>query len=300
MPKSKMHADEFDIDTPLVGRLVATQFPQWAGLAISPVRSSGTDNAMFRLGNELAVRLPRIGWAVGSVHKEQRWLPMLAPLLPLPIPVPLAQGEPGEGYPSPWSVCRWLEGENPTLEGLREPSEAATDLARFVVALQGIDVPGEALAGLSGFSRGVPLAQRDESTREAITALHGELDTEAVTAVWEAALHAPAWQGRGVWVHGDLQAGNLLARNGRLSAVIDFGGLNVGDPAVELIVAWNLFDAPSRRVYRAVLGVDEATWTRGRGWALSVALIALPYYRHTNPAIVAASWQTIEAVLSDA
>lgn len=172
MPKSKMHADEFDIDTPLVGRLVATQFPQWAGLAISPVRSSGTDNAMFRLGNELAVRLPRIGWAVGSVHKEQRWLPMLAPLLPLPIPVPLAQGEPGEGYPSPWSVCRWLEGENPTLEGLREPSEAATDLARFVVALQGIDVPGEALAGLSGFSRGVPLAQRDESTREAITALH--------------------------------------------------------------------------------------------------------------------------------
>lgn len=289
-----MHADEVDTDVSLVRRLLTAQFPQWADLPIEPVPSAGTDHALYRLGDDMAVRLPRIGWATGQAEKERQWLSKLGGQLPLAIPVPLAKGTPGESYPWDWSVYRWLEGESATIERIANPCEAATDLAHFVTALQRIDPAGGPPAG-----RGVPLAMRDTSTREAIAALRGMIDVHTVTAVWEGALGTPVWHGPPVWVHGDLLPGNLLVEQGRLSAVIDFGGLGLGDPACDLMVAWGLFSGESRDVFRVALSVDDATWARGRGHALSWALIFIPYYLDTNPLGVAAALHTIDEVLAD-
>jgi aminoglycoside phosphotransferase (APT) family kinase protein len=299
MPASKMHVGEVDTGVSLVGRLLATQFPQWADMSIEPVPSAGTDNAIYRLGDDMAVRLPRIEWAIEQVQKEHEWLPRLAPLLPLDIPVPLAMGTPGEGYPWHWSVYRWLEGEEATVETIADMRQAATDIARFILALQRIDTTGGPTPGSHNFGRGAPLATGDARTREGIASLSTEFDAEAVTEAWEAALQAPVWQGPPVWIHGDLKPGNLLVQQGRLSAVIDFGGLNVGDPACDLIIAWNLFSAETRDLFRAALAVDDATWARGRGWALSIGLIALPYYRTTNPVLAEISRRSIAEVLAD-
>ena len=299
MSAGQMHADEVSTDASLVRRLLGAQFPAWAGLPIEPVASAGTDNAIYRLGEDMAVRLPRVDWAVGQVEKEHRWLPELAAFLPLAIPAPLGKGMPAEGYPWQWSVCRWLEGENATIERLADPRQAATDLAHFVAALQRIDPAGGPAAGAHNSFRGVPLAMRDQPTRAALAALTGTLDTGAAAAAWDAALRVPAWRGPPVWLHGDLHSGNLLARRGRLSAVIDFGCLGVGDPACDAMVAWTLFSAEARDAFRKALAVDDATWARGRGWALSVALIALPYYQSTNPEIVARAKHTIDEVIAD-
>jgi aminoglycoside phosphotransferase (APT) family kinase protein len=294
-----MHADEVDTDASLVRRLLAAQFPSWAGLPIEPVPSAGTENAIYRLGTEMAVRLPRIHGDTGQVDKLHQWLPTLAELLPLTIPVPLAKGEPGEGYPWHWSVYPWLEGENATPERIADPGQAATALGQFVAALQRIDPAGGPSPGQHNFFRGVPLAARDSHTRTAIEALHGVLDTDAATAAWDAALQVPAWHGPPVWIHGDLQTGNLLARGGRLSAVIDFGGLGVGDPACDLITAWDLLSAETREVFRTAVRVDDATWARGRGWALSIGLIGLPYYLDTNPEFVRYARRLIDETLAD-
>jgi aminoglycoside phosphotransferase (APT) family kinase protein len=299
MPVGRMHVDEVDTDVSLVGRLLAAQFPQWADLPIEPVLSTGTDNAIYRLGDDMAVRLPRIHGATGQVDKEHRWLPRLAPLLPLAIPIPLAKGTPGEGYPWHWSVYRWLEGQNATIERIADPCQAARQLAQFIAALQRIDPTGGPHPGQYNSYRGVPLAMRDSQTRAAISSLDGMLDTGAVTAVWEAALNAPLWSGPPVWIHGDLQGGNLLVQQGRLSAVIDFGCLGVGDPACDLIVAWSLFSGESRDAFRAALPVEDATWARGRGWALSQALIFIPYYLDTNPVGVADARRVIAEILAD-
>jgi aminoglycoside phosphotransferase (APT) family kinase protein len=290
-----VHADEAAIDAPLVRRLLATQLPHWADLTIERVPSAGTDNAIYRLGDDMAVRLPRTKWADGQVEREQRWLPRLAPHLPLAIPTQLAVGVQGEGYPWKWAVYRWLEGDNATHERIPDLGQAATDLARFIAALQRIDPTG---GPREGRSRGVPLADRDGPTRDAIAALHGVLDTDAVTSHWEEALRAPVWPGPVVWLHGDLNEGNLLARDGRLSAVVDFGTMAVGDPACDLMVAWTLLSADTREVFRAALPFDDATWMRGRGWALSWALIVLPYYKDTNPALCRIAEYTIGELLA--
>ena len=210
------------------------------------------------------------------MDKEHRWLPKFAPHLPLSIPAPLAKGTPGEGYPWHRSVYHWLEGENATIGRIADPRQAATELARFIAALQRIDPTNGPPPGEHNFFRGVPLATRDAQTRAAVASMHGTLDANAVTAAWGAALQAPAWDGPPIWIRGYLQSGNLLAREGRLNAVIDFGGPGVGDPPCYLMVAWNLLSAETRGVFRAALPVDDATWVRGRGWALSVALIAPP------------------------
>jgi aminoglycoside phosphotransferase (APT) family kinase protein len=290
-----MHPDEFAVDTGLVRRLLRAEHPEWAHLPLCPVQSAGTDNALFRLGDDLLVRLPRIHWAVDDVAKELRWLPRLTPL-PLQIPAPVAAGGPGEGYPWPWSVYRWLDGEEGTPDRIGNLTEAAVTLAEFVRALHRVDPAGGPRPGPGG--RGVPLATRDGATREAIAALGHRIDAEAVTAEWEAALAVGEWDAPPVWVHGDLTPRNLLVVEGRLAAVIDFGGLGVGDPAVDLIPAWNLFTGEARRVYRQESDVDDATWARGRGWALSIALIALPYYLESNPVITADSWRVIDQLLT--
>jgi len=299
MTAGKMHANEVYVDASLVGRLLAAQFPQWADLSIKPVHSAGTDNAIYRLGEDMAVRLPRIEGAIGQVDKEHQWLQKLAPYLPLAIPDPLAKGTPGEGYPWQWSIYRWLKGETAIIERIANPGQAARDLAQFVAALQRIDPADGPAPGAHNSFRGVPLSTRDSETRAAIASLDGMIDIGAVTAAWDAAIQAPVWHGSPVWIHGDLSPLNLLVEGGWISAVIDFGCLGVGDPACDLQVAWNFFSAQTRDVFHAALSVDDATWARGRGWALSVGLIALPYYQSTNPVLAGIARRAIAEVLAD-
>lgn len=298
MPPTRMHADEVPTDASLVRRLLAAQFPQWASLAIAEVESAGTDHALYRLGPDLCVRLPRIPWATGQADKEGEWLARLAPRLPLRIPVQLAKGQPGEGYPWQWTVCRWIEGEAVTTARIDDLPEAARQLAGFIQALQAIDATGAPDATRPG-SRGAPLATRDAATRAAILQLGGMLDTTQAMQAWEAALAAPVWDQAPVWLHGDLLAGNVLVHQGKVTAVIDFGALGVGDPACDLVIAWSLFSGESRHAFRQALGADDAIWARARGHALSQAVIFIPYYLHSNPLGVAhARWQ-LDAVLSE-
>ncbi|WP_104786373.1 MULTISPECIES: aminoglycoside phosphotransferase family protein [Streptomyces] len=289
-----MHEDELDIDVSLVGRLIAGQFPRWAGLPLRRLESSGTENAMFRLGADKVVRLPRHPRAVEAIAHELRWLPRLGPALPVGAPEALGRGEPGDGFPWPWSVYGWLDGRNPVPGALEEPALLAEDLAAYVTALRRVD----ASDGPPGY-RGVPLASRDSFMREALAQLAGRIDTAVVTKVWEEALSAPEHTGPPVWAHGDLMAGNLLLTGGRLSAVIDYGTVGVGDPAVDLIGAWCLLPAAARGVFRESVGAGEAEWARARGWALSIAVIALPYYWDTNPPVAANSRYVIAEIAAE-
>ncbi|MEU7257311.1 aminoglycoside phosphotransferase family protein [Streptomyces rimosus] len=286
------------VDDGLVRRLVAGQFPRWAELPVRRFPSGGTVNAMFRLGDDMAVRLPLTRGGAADVSLEQEWLPRLAPRLPVAVPEALAAGEPAEGYPWPWSVYRWLAGENPVAGALDEPVLLAEDLAGFVAAMRDVALPGAPAA-----YRGGPLTALDAPTRAAIEELRGipeeGVDCDAVTAVWEDAVRAPAWDGPPVWLHADLMPGNLLVDGGRLTAVIDFGCTGAGDPACDLFPAWNLLPAGAREVFREALGVDDATWARGRARTLSQALIALPYYRETNPAMAGNARHVIRAVLEE-
>ncbi|MCU0490023.1 MAG: aminoglycoside phosphotransferase family protein [Chloroflexaceae bacterium] len=295
MTTGKMHANEVDTDATLVGRLLAAQFPQWAGLPIQPIASAGTVHVLYRLGDDMVVRLPRIGVADEELDKEFHWLPRLAPLLPCAIPLPLGRGLPGEGYPFPWSVYRWLEGENPQPGQLEDPAALALDLAAFIQALRRLDP-----AGAPPSQRGQrTLASMDAFIRASIAQAQGLIDTAAVTAAWEAALRTPPWEGPAVWVHADLLPGNLLVNGGRLSAVIDFGSLGTGDPASDLSVAWTLFPTEARTIFREALGADDATWQRARGLALAIMLAALPYYQHTNPVFAEVARYTIGEVLAE-
>ena len=236
-----MHPDEIDVDVALVRRLLATQFPQWAGLPLALVLPMGTDNALFRIGGEMVVRLPRREPASRTLTKERQWLPRLAPALPVPVPVPLGDGEPAAAYPFAWSIYRWIDGEPLTLAKISDFERFATDLARFVAALEAIDASGGPEPGEHNFFRGVALRHRDAATRAAISALGRAIDARAATAAWEAALEAPEWTRPPVWIHGDLDARNLLVTEGRLGGVIDFGGLGVGDPACDVMVGWKVW-----------------------------------------------------------
>ncbi|MEV4310470.1 aminoglycoside phosphotransferase family protein [Nonomuraea sp. NPDC049624] len=283
-----------EITDALARDLVDTQFPQWAGLPLKLLDPAGSDHVIYRLGEELSVRLPRHDGAVGQAEKEAEWLPRLAPHLPLAVPVPVAVGQPDLGFPWRWSVSQWLEGEPATVEALAGSSEAAVTLAGFLTALQRFTpdaVPGEGLSGR-------PLADRDRDTRAAIARVAGVFDAAAMTELWDAALAAPAWNRPPVWFHGDFHTGNLLTADGRLSAVIDFGGLGLGDPACDLTIAFTLMTLSSRAAFRAVLGVDDATWARGRGWALATGLNAYVTYAAVNPRVAAQTTRQITEALA--
>ncbi|MEQ4205552.1 aminoglycoside phosphotransferase family protein [Actinopolymorpha sp. B17G11] len=296
MGRTRMHTDEIITDAELVRRLIAGQFPQWADLPISLVVSYGTDHDIYRLGDHLSARLPRIGWATEQAAKEAEWLPKLAPHLPLSLPVQVATGRPAEGYPFDWSVYEWLHGDNAngTLEDL---DQAAVDLAAFVTALRQIDTAGAHPRPRGG--RGGPLAEHDEQVRRSIAQLGDRIDGDATLRSWEESLAAPPWAGKDVWLHGDLLPGNLLVVDGRLSAVIDFGGLNVGDPACDLQPAWNVFAGDSRQRYRSELDVDDASWLRGRGWTLYQAVSGLAYYWDTNPGMIRQTSHALAEVLAE-
>jgi aminoglycoside phosphotransferase (APT) family kinase protein len=287
-----MHADEVHTDIELVGRLLARQFPRWADLPLRPVPSYGTDHDVYRLGERLVARLPRIGWAAGQAEKEARRLPLLARELPLAVPVPLAVGRPDEGYPFPWAVHEWLPGADASTAPF-DRERAAIDLAEFVRALRAIG-PTDGPAATA-----VRLADRDAGVRRCVAELGSRVDADAVLRLWDRCLRAPAPQEPGRWIHGDLLPGNLLVVDGRLSAVIDWGGLAVGDPALDLKPAWTVLDGPSRDLFLDRAGADDAARERARGWALSQALIALPYYWDTNPGMVRLARRTLAELSAD-
>ncbi len=294
MSDRKMHDNEIAIDELLVKNLLSEQFPQWKKFPLSRVKSDGTDNAVYRLGTDMCVRLPRVPGAASLIEKEQQWLPELAPTLPLAIPVILGKGMASLSYIYPWSIFNWLEGENAAVEKIIDLNQAAIDLAEFLIALQKINP-----AGGPPSRRGVPLIMQDAEVRCAIESLHGAIDTEIVTKIWKECLQAPEWDKPPVWTHGDLLPANLLVQQGKLSGVIDFGCLGIGDPACDLIVAWSVLDSESRDVFRTRLKVDDATWVRGRGWALSISLIIIPYYKVSNPGLVAVANRMIREIIAD-
>ena len=278
----RMHEDELAVDEALVGRLLAAQFPAWAGLPLARVPSTGTVNALYRIGDDLCVRLPRLAAWAGDIATELRWLPALGPRLPLAAPEPVAAGAPTEAFPHPWGVYRWLPGAPLDEAPPADTVAAAAALGRFVAALRALPTDGAPAAG-----RGKPLAPWDGGMRRAIAAAGHVVDAAAAAAAWAAALRAPAWDGPPVWLHGDLLPANLLVDGGRLAAVIDWGNVGVGDPACDLVPAWCAFDGAARRAFRAAAGADDATWARAQGWALAIALPIIPYYAETNPAFVA-------------
>lgn len=289
---------EINIDTDLVRLLIGRQFPQWKDLPVQPVEVGGWDNRTFHLGNQMLVRMPSAEEYAMKVEKEQKWLPKLAPLLPLSIPTPLAMGEPDENYPWRWSVYRWIEGDTAAFTHISDLDDFATRLAQFLIALQRIDTTDGPLPKMGNFSYIGGLTAYDDETRRAIAALRSKIDADAATKLWERALET-TWQKSPVWVHGDMSAGNLLVQKGKLSAVIDFGGLAVGDPACDLVIAWKFFHGNSRNIFRERLPLDAGTWARGRGWALWKAMIVAAGFEETNAVEAAHPWRTIDEVIKD-
>jgi aminoglycoside phosphotransferase (APT) family kinase protein len=290
----RMHEGQVHIDAELVGRLLTAQLPELAELPIIAVRSTGTVNALYRLGDSLCARLPLIERWADDLTKELEWLPRLAPHLSLRIPEPVARGVPTSWYPFPWAVYGWIDGNPYSDEIVDDEQRAAGELARFVTDLRAIEpVDGAPTGGRR------PLRMLDVPTRAAIGAAHGVIDGDAATAVWEDSLEAPEWDGTPVWIHTDLLRPNLLVDEGKLCAVIDFGGVGIGDPAADVIPAWSVFGHRGREAFRGALGVGGDTWARARGYALHQAAMIIPYYGETNPEFVAMAKRTVEEILAD-
>jgi aminoglycoside phosphotransferase (APT) family kinase protein len=265
--------DRRAVDASVVASLLADQYPQWAHLPLTRVVPGGWDNETFRLGDEWLLRLPSAEVYVAQVVKEHHWLPVLARCLPLQVPEPVAMGRPSEGFPWPWSIYRWIDGETAS-DGCVDMTSFASELAEFLAALHEIDVLDGPPAGEHNFFRGGPLGIYDTETRQAIQLLASDSERDVATEVWEAAI-ASRWERSPVWVHGDVTPSNLIVSDGQLRAVIDFGCAGVGDPACDLVIAWTFLTVDGREAFRHRLKLDEATWARGRGWALWKALITL-------------------------
>jgi aminoglycoside phosphotransferase (APT) family kinase protein len=299
MQAPKLHAGEIDISSQLAARLIAEQFPQWRALAVRPLAFAGTECVLYRLGDDLLIRLPRRPGERLDPFLTQGFLARLAPWLPIAVPELIAEGQPAADYPACWGVLRWLDGETPVEGHLTEPGLLAGDLAGFLRALWAVDLVKVGLAGGPAAYRGGPLADQHEFTLTTLGRLDGLTDTEAARAIWDAAMQLPAWDGPATLIHADMMPGNLVTRNGRLAAVIDFAATGLGDPSLDLIVAWMLLPAAVRPAFRTATGVDDATWLRGRARALSMALGHLDYYRDTNPVMTSNARFTIGEVLAD-
>ena len=298
---AKVHIDMVEkliINTPLVSRLLASQFPEWKTLPIRPVLFNGWDNKTFRLGDGMLVRLPSAKRYENQVEKEQHWLPKLIPLLPLQIPTPLAQGKPGEGYPWKWSIYRWIEADHTASGYIPDLCIFADELASFLIAFEQIDITEGPLPGVHNFYRGGALSMYDTEVRQALAVLKGKMEIKIASNLWEAALKT-SYRKRLVWVHGDISPGNLLMRNGQLCAVIDFGQLAIGDPACDLSIAWTLLREKSREIFRKKLCLDKDTWTCGRGWTLWKALIHAAKLTHSNSFEAKRCWEILAEVIGD-
>lgn len=287
-----MHVDELDVDEELVRELVATQMPLLAGRSLTKVAPWGTDNAIWRLGDDLVVRVPRIHWAAGQADLEAEWLPRIAPYLPVPIPKPIAVGKPNARFPFRWAVHRWIAGDGAAIDRVDDPVAFAVDLADVVSALHTVPIQGAPPAR----NRARPLADYDTETRWAIDHASHLIDVDVATAAWDDALAATPYAGPAVWVQGDLE-GNCLVADGRLGGIVDWGSACVGDPAVDVQVVWSpLFTDETRQVFLDTLEVDEATIRRSRGAAINQACMALPYYLDTYPHMVERSWHKLAAL----
>jgi aminoglycoside phosphotransferase (APT) family kinase protein len=299
MQAPKLHAGEIDISTGLAARLIAEQFPQWAGLPIRPVTSAGTECVLYRLGDDLVIRLPRRPGEGLDALLTQGVLGRLAPFLPVPVPALMAEGRPTADYPASWGVLRWLEGDTPVEGHLTAPGPLAADLAEFLRALWRVGLSKVDLADGPAAHRGGPLTDEHEFTLGAIGQVQGLIDTDAARSIWDHAMQLPPWDGPDTWIHADMMPGNVLTRDGRLAAVIDFGAAGLGDPSLDLIVAWMLLPDHVRPAFRRATGVDDATWLRGRAHALSMALGHLSYYQDTNPVMADNARYTIREVFAD-
>ena len=285
-----MHAEEIEIEQALVRRLIVAQFPGWLDLPLRRIEPSGTVNAIFRLGDELSVRLPRLNGPTAPGSKEFEWLPKLAPLLPMEVPVPIAQGRPSDEYPWFWEIHTWVEGDTAPVDEI-DPIQAARDLAALIETLQQLDPTG------APPGRGISLAERDAEIRYWLARFEGD---PIVTTEWERALAALPWSGEPVWHHGDLDMRNWLVRDSRISGVIDWGSMGIGDPACDVMVAWKLHSPQARDAFRAALPTDDATWERARGWALSQAVAILAYYTpENNPTLFREAENWLDLVLSE-
>ncbi len=297
-----LHENEIEVDEALVRSLLAAQCPQWAQLPLAPA-GEGTDNTMYRLGDDLLVRLPRTADKARAVRKEQEWLPRLAPLLTCAIPEPIHVGTPTNFFPLAWSIYRWIDGEVAGPDTVRDWPAFGSDLAAIVRELHGIDLMGATRTGELSWYRGGSLRAHDEWTTENFgicrTVVGAELDIDALEQMWRAALTLPDSAKPHVWLHGDLKPTNLLAKEGKLHAVIDFGALSVGLPDAEHSTVWDL-PAPARQVYWNTLDIDDHTWTRARAWAIAVGINGMSYYWNTYPAFVAECRARLEEILADA
>jgi aminoglycoside phosphotransferase (APT) family kinase protein len=299
MQAPKLHAGEIDISTGLAARLIAEQFPHWAGLPLRPVSSAGTECVLYRLGDDLVIRLPRRPGESLDTILTHGILSRLAPFLPVPVPALIAEGQRTAEYPASWGVLRWLEGDTPVEGHLAKPGLLAADLARFLRALWNVDLSKADLADGPSAYRGGPLTDQHEFTIDAMEQLHGLTDTDAAGAIWDDATRLPPWDGPDTWIHADMMPGKVITRNGRLAAVIDFGAAGIGDPSQDLIVAWMLLPASVRPAFRRAICTDDATWLRGRARALSMALGHLDYYRDSNPVMADNARYTICEILAD-
>ncbi|MET8330229.1 aminoglycoside phosphotransferase family protein [Streptomyces sp. NPDC005181] len=297
-----LHENEVSVDEAIVRSLLEAQRPEWADLPLSPA-GAGTDNIMYRLGDDLLVRLPRTADNGRSVRKEQEWLPRLAPFLACPIPEPLHAGAPTNAFPLVWSVYRWIDGDEAGPDTVRDWGAFGADLAAMVRELHSIDLMGATRTDDLSWYRGGSLQACDhwisKCFEDCRTTVGPELDVETLEQLWRAALALPEPSGPDVWLHGDLKPTNLLVREGRLHAVIDFGGLSVGFPDAEHSTLWDL-PPQAREVYWNTLGLDDLTWARARAWAIAVGVSGVSYYWHTYPAFVAECRARLQSILTDA
>ncbi|WP_336780063.1 aminoglycoside phosphotransferase family protein [Paenibacillus illinoisensis] len=286
-----------EITTELVRQLIQRQFPEWKHLTIAPVDKSGHDNRTYRLGNEMTVRLPSHERYASAVQKELTWLPIFKPYLSLPIPAPIAKGEPTADYPLPWSVNQWIEGSTVTAENITDLNTFAEDLAGFLIELEAIDTSQGIPAGIQNFHRGGNLAVYDQDTRSVIDVLPSPYDPKLFLEIWELAL-ATKYEATPLWLHGDVAVGNLLVQDGRLCGVIDFGTMGVGDPSSDLVMAWNFFDGSSRDIFLRRMNADQDMINRARGWALWKALIT---YAWNEPGSESSNWgkRVMDVIIRD-
>lgn len=293
-----MHPGQLHVTVTTVQRLVASQMPRWAPLPVTAVASTGTVNAVFRLGEELSVRVPLQAGEPRSVRVQLEAEAAAGRELhgrtPFPTPEPLAVGEPGEGCPVPWSVQTWLPGMDATQDDPGGSVAFAEDLAAFISAVRGLPTRGRTFLGTG---RGGDLTAHDDYLATCFERGEGLLDVAPARRLWNELRETPR-DAPDAMTHGDLMPGNVLVAEGRLAGILDVGGLGPADPALELVGAWHLLETAPRAVLRAALAIDDDEWARGRGWALQQAMGLVWYYAESNPVMSAIGRRTLGRLLA--